>query len=210
MTTTRFLALAGLLGALTMFTGDMLFYGGWGSGADLLANLPSQVAARSPNQLMAGGLLAIPAGLGFLGGAVHVYGRVSPGWRIAVTAPLLALFVAAIATHAIWGAFAIALATGSHALSAVVGRYLDLCFLVATVLAVPAALSLLIACVLGRTTWPRWMSLANPTLLYLVLQGARWLPAPLGAPLLGGAFNLAFALFFTLSLATSQERPAKA
>jgi cytochrome c oxidase subunit IV len=200
----RLTALAGLAGAAAMFAGDMLFYGQWGSGEAARAESLHLVATAAPSRLMLGGLLSVLAGLGYLAGAVHVLQRLKVGRLLAgVTIGLLvAVLVVSIATHAVWGAFALAVASGSEPARVMVGRYLDLYFLIGESLALPVSLLLLGLTITGRTLWPRWVGLFNPGLIYLVLSTATWWPAPLGAAVVGGAFNLAFGVFFLVSLAT--------
>ena len=208
----RATALAGVLGALTMFAGDMLFYGQWGSGADVAANTYSIVAGTSPERLMLGGLLSMPAGLGYLGGALHVFQRLArAGWvlRTATTGAVLSVLIVAVATHAVWGAFALTVASGSRAANALVSHYLDQHFLIGQIIAVPASLLLFGITVSGRTSWPRWVAVFNPGLVYLALATANWFPAPFGAAIVGGAFNLAFAVFFLVSLATARNEDSR-
>lgn len=195
--------MAGLAGALVMFAGDMLFYGQWASGAAAYSDSMGVVDTRPVWNLMLGGLLGPLAGVGYLCGLLHIAERVQPAGRamqVLVGFGLLAVFSIAIGTHSVWGALAVAGAARSD-----VGAYLELFFLVGQIIAVPVALLLFGITVLGRTAWPRGAAAANPGLLYLLLATATWLPAPIGAAIVGGAFNLAFAAFFAVSLATDRD-----
>ncbi|WP_332678078.1 hypothetical protein [Brevundimonas sp.] len=186
-----------------MFAGDMLFYGQWASGAAAYAGSMGVVEGRPIWMLMLGGLLGPLAGIGYLFGLLHVVRRLRPAGRLlqaAVGFSLLAVFSIAMATHSVWGAFAVAAGARQA-----VGTYLQLFFVVGQIVAVPASLLLLGVTAMGRTTWPRATVLANPGVLYLVLVTATWLPSPVGAVIVGGAFNLAFAFFFTVSLATDRD-----
>lgn len=199
----RLTALAGLAGALVMFVGDLLFYGQWASGAEGLRSSLAVVETRSHLVLALGGWLSSLGGLGYMVGVVHVWSRTpsaSLQWRVVATGLIAFVISIAIATHAVWGAFA--LTAGRHGS---VTAYLSVYFRIGMLVAVPASLVLAGLVVTGKTTWPRWSVALNPGLIYAVLSTAAWLPAPIGAAVVGGAFNLAFAAFFAMSLATAKS-----
>lgn len=198
----RLAAFAGLAGACVLFGGDMLFYGQWGSGADALTGTLAQVRRADPFRLTLGGLTSILGGLGYGLGLLHVWGRLSPAgpWlRTAVTTGVLLVAVIATATHAVWGAFALAAGTGDAATSAV-GRYLDLHFVIGGIVGALTSILLFAVIASGRSAWPRAFALVSPGALYLLFSTATWFPAPLGAAVVGGGFNLAFAAFYATSL----------
>ncbi|MFA4894476.1 DUF6796 family protein [Brevundimonas sp.] len=205
----RFAAFAGLAGACLLFVGDMLFYGQWGSGADALTGTMAEVRGADPFRLTLGGLTSILGGLGYSLGVLHVWGRLSPTapWlRGAVTAGFLLVAIIATATHAVWGAFALAAGTGEAAASAV-GRYLDLHFLIGGIVGAPTSILLFAVVASGRSAWPRAFAVISPGALYLLFSTATWFPAPLGAAVVGGGFNLAFAAFYGASLLVRPARP---
>ena len=200
-----------------MFAGDMLFYGQWGSGADAVSGSLAVVSRMGPERLMLGGFMSILGGLGYVAGAAHVYRRmeaVPPLLRWGISAGFLSVAVISTATHAVWGSFALAVAGGAtqgmmlaHGL--VIWNYLSLHFLIGGVVAVPTCLLLLGVILRRRTDWPLYFAVVNPGLIYLVLSKASFLPAPIGAAVVGGGFNLAFVLFYGLSL-LSGARPTGA
>lgn len=209
--------LFGFLGAFLMYVGDLMFFGAWGDGAAAGRYL-EVIASRDPQWLVLGGLLAVPAGMGYLVGLSHLLKRMAPAPAMLarLAAMLLGLlFVLTIATHAVWGGYALVVhgAAADPALEgaqAILRGYLDELFQIGQWLAIPACLLVLGLTLWGRTGWPRWMALFNPAVLYIVLGSASWLPAPLGQPIAGGGFNLAFALFFLASLLSDQPwKPAK-
>jgi hypothetical protein len=51
----------------------------------------------------------------------------------------------------------------------------------------------------GRSRYPRWFAALNPAVLFLLSTLFRLVPAPLGGPLVIGAGNLVFLLFFAVS-----------
>ena len=204
----RLAAVAGLLGSCAMFLGDMLFYGQWGAGAEALSGSYAIVEAADPRRLMIGGLLSLAGGLGYVLGVLHIWARLgpAPSWlRIGAVGAVLLIAVVATATHAVWGAFALTITTQSTEAVGTVNRYLNLHFAIGGVVGAVASLLLPGAIMSRRSTWPVWFAAINPGALYLVLSTATWMPAPLGAPLVGGAFNLAFAVFFLASLLLSRE-----
>lgn len=199
----RWTAAAGLAGALLMFAGDMLFYGQWGSGAEAISESFVLAAAASPDRLALGGLVAPVAGAGLLCGVLHVSNRLGSSptivrWVVVVC--LLLVVMIAVATHAVWGAFALAATTGEPLAVMRVYQYLQTHFLAGAAPAAVAAILLLVVVAAGRSGWPRWMIVLNPGALYLIMSSGTWIPAPVGAALVGGAFNLSLALFFAASL----------
>jgi len=205
---TRIFGYAGLVGAIAMFAGDMLFYGQWGTGSDALATSLDVVRRADPRRLAMGGLAAIIGGFGYALGALHVYGQMAerPGWlRLGVAGSFLLIAVVATATHAVWGSFALTMTPGVSS-NPLIDDYLSRHFLIGGIVGVPASLLLALAIVGRKTKWPVWFALVSPGALYLVLANAAFLPSPLGAPIVGGAFNLAFALFYGVSIAQAVVR----
>lgn len=205
----RLCGYAGLLGACAMFAGDMLFYGQWGSGAEALSGTYDAIERGDPQRLVIGGLMSIIGGLGYSLGAFHVYGRLAarPSWlRLGVTAGFLATAVIATATHAVWGSFALAVVSGAPA-PTLIAKYLSLHFAIGGGVGIPASLLLAGAIAIRRTDWPVWFAAVSPGAIYLLLSTASYLPAPFGASLVGGAFNLAFAVFYGISVALQARRP---
>ncbi|MBC6982250.1 DUF6796 family protein [Caulobacter sp. 17J80-11] len=204
--------LCGLAGALLLFAGDMLFFGRFGSGAE--AVLAETTARASTARLIIGGAVAPFAGLGYLIGCAHLFWRLAPApaWaRAGVTLGAALLFLAGACVHAAWGAYALAIraAATEPALAPLrdtIGGYTDVLFALAYAAGYPAAVVLFVLVAAGRTSWPRWTALVNPVLVKPLLETAGWIPAPLGAVLVGGGFNLAMAVFFAVSIATCGRR----
>jgi hypothetical protein len=119
------------------------------------------------------------------------------------------MFIIAGAVHAVWAAYALVLrgvaqGRGSVDIENVMAAYLDLVYRMAEVVGYPGALLLFFLVLTRRATYPRWSAVLNPGLLMLASPLVVFLPAPIGAPVVGGLFNLAFVVFFALSLATSR------
>lgn len=205
--TVRLCGYAGLLGACALFAGDMLFYGQWGSGADAFSGTYALVAQADAERLVIGGLTSVIGGIGYALGACHVHGQLAarPAWlRLGITAGFLAVAIIATATHAVWGSFALAVVSGTSD-PALIANYLSLHFAIGGIVGVPASLLLAGAIALHRTDWPIWFAAVSPGAIYLLFSTASYLPAPLGAAIVGGAFNLAFLLFYAISLAISHR-----
>lgn len=207
--TTRLLGYAGLIGACAMFGGDMLFYGQWGTGANALSGSLEVVRRADSQRLAIGGLASIVGGFGYALGACHVYGRMASqaAWlRVSVAIGFLAIAVIATATHAVWGSFALSIASGTPDASSI-SRYLSLHFIIGGLVGGPTSVLLLGAIALGRTDWPDWFAAVSPGAIYVLLSTAAYLPAPFGAVVVGGAFNLAFVLFYGVSVALPPRQP---
>ena len=202
---------AGLVGAVLMFTGDMLLYGHFGSGAEFINRYKTVIAEAGTLRLYLAGALGPVAAIFYLIGAYHLYLRLQPSralGRIVTSFAFAAVFVIAGAVHAVWAAYALVLRGVAHGqantdLETVMRAYLAFVYRLAEVVGYPSALLLFVLVLMGRTTYPRWSVFLNPGLLMLASSLVVFLPAPIGAPIVGGLFNLAFVVFFALSLATT-------
>jgi len=213
--------LAGLLGALLLFAGDMLMYGHWGSGMEFETRHRQVIANASTLRLFAAGLMGPLSLLGYLAGALHVYWRLLPGrygLRAMVAIGLAATFILGAAEHVVLGAVAFAGRAGAAVPEAkpvliALSSYLGFIYRAAEVVGYPTMLLLFALVLLKKTTYPRWTALLNPGLLMLVSPLADHLPAPVGAVIVGGFYNLTFCVFFLVSIVThgfltGRESPA--
>lgn len=193
-----------------MFTGDMFLYGHWGSGAGFIHHYKTIIADASTLRLYIAGALGPVASLFYLMGAHHIYLRLQPSpslLRRITSIAFAATFVVAGAVHAVWGAYALVLRALAHGqagaeLETITGDYLQLFFRMAEVVGYPGAVLLLFQVLTRRTTYPRWTAILNPGIVMLAAPVLTYLPGPIGAPVVGGLFNLAFVVFFLMSLAT--------
>jgi hypothetical protein len=203
----------GLLGAVFLFAGDMLLYGHFGSGSGV-AEGARIVALQAPFfRLFLGGLLGPLCATLYLVGFWHVYQNVSPRalWpaRI-VTAGFSLGMITGGAFHSLWGTrqllvrFAEQPPAAPPELFNAVRKYMELTYEASLVPFVVGFLILLIVVLAGRSNYPRWTALVNPGLLLVSRPLAGHVPAPFGAVLVGGYFNLAFCLFFAVSVATTR------
>ena len=72
------------------------------------------------------------------------------------------------------------------------------------------AILLLMLVALGRSSYPRWTALSNFGLLLLLDPLTAYVPAPFGAPLLGGFESLCLTAFFVVSVVSTWRRPKAA
>lgn len=202
---------AGLVGALLMFTGDMLLYGHFGSGAEFISRYKTVITEASSLRLYIAGALGPVAAIFYLIGVYHLYLRLQRSrvlLRLVTSLAFAAMFVIGGAVHAVWAAYALVLRGVAHGqanadLEAVMDGYRNLVYRMAEIVGYPSALLLFALVLMRRTTYPRWSALLNPGLIMLASSVVVFLPAPIGAPVVGGLFNLAFVVFFALSLATT-------
>jgi hypothetical protein len=211
----RTTGLCGLLGALLFFTGDMLFYGHFGSAAQFHEGMLATLRNASLDRLFAGGLIGPVAACLCIVGFWHVRDNIRPtGGRLAslVFALFAMLMVAGSAIHTLWVARGIALkycadaGEPCHSVLTAVQSYWSLAYNLGSIPGYLGAVILLLLVVTGRTYYPRWTIVANPALLYLLSPLAQRTPAPLGAILLGGFANLSIVTFFAVSCATTWPR----
>ena len=208
----RLTGVAGLVGALLFFAGNMLFCGYFGSGSSFAAGMLLTVRHASVERLFVGGLLGPAAACLCLVGFWHVYRNVRPQAVVAGRIMLVAFFtlmVAGSAVHTLWTAKGLALKYCSgpdlacSALAATIKSYWALAYNLDAIPGYIGALLLAGLVLLGKTYYPRWTVLANPAALFLVSPLASSVPSPIGAILVGGSVNLSIAVFFLVSVLTT-------
>ena len=200
----------GVAGGLLFFTGDMLMYGHFGTGADVAAGIAAAVRAMPVERLWLGGLAGPLAGwlcaLAFgLVGAVMAPGRARDFVLLLGPAAMAGLG----AVHLLWVARGLAIRSCADAaacggLRPAIGAYWDFAYFAAAIPAYLAAAVFAIAVLRGRTRCPRWTAVASPALLAFVAPLWALVPAPFGAVLAGGDANLFLALFFLVTLLTAR------
>ena len=213
----RLAGVAGLLGALLFFAGDMLFYGHLGAGEGFHEGMLATVRNASLARLFAGGLVGPVAACLCIVGFWHVYLNVRPpAARIGqlMFAAFFILMVFGSAIHTLWTAKGLAIKycygnddAGCHALMQGINSYWNLAYNIGAVPGYAGALLLIALVLFGKTWYPKWTVLANPAALMLLSPLAGKAPAPFGAILAGGFTNLAIAIFFLVSLWTTWTRP---
>jgi len=211
----RIAGLAGLVGTLLFFAGDMLFYGHLGSAANFANGMIATVVHASPARLFVGGLVGPFAACFCIVGFWHVYLNIRSS-SVPLARLVLILFsvlmVAGSAVHTLWTAKGLALkycygqAAPCSDLLAATKSYWSLAYTLGAIPGYMGAALLFGLVLLGKTAYPRWTVLANPAALILFSPLADRVPAPLGAILVGGFSNLSIAFFFLVSLSTTWHR----
>ena len=204
----RLAGLTGVLGALLFFSGDMLFYGHFGSGGHFHEGMQRVVREESLSRLFIGGLLGPVAASLCIVGFWHVRENItsrSPLFARLIFYCLVAMMVAGSAVHALWVprglAFRYEGAIGVPVeLLAPLRGYWEIAYYFAAVPAYIGAALLLFVVIFRKSIYPRWTVLANFGLLSLLEPLASQVPAPLGAILVGGFTNLSIAVFFLVSV----------
>lgn len=187
----RFAGVAGLCGALLFFAGDMLFYGHWGSGAGFHQGMIETVRNASLARLYAGGLVGPVAACLCIVGFWHVYLSVRPaqariGQVMLVAFVMLMVFGSAI--HTLWTTRGLAIKycyynddAGCHALVNAVNSYWSLAYNLGAAPGYLGAVVLLGLVLFGKTWYPKWTAVANPTVL-LCFHRWRTRRRPLSGP----------------------------
>ena len=200
----RFMGIAGILGGLVLFAGDMLFYYD-----PININLKQNMGNASDFRIMASGLTALIASWLYLLGLGQVYYAFKPAKALARNTVAISFAAILISYGVIHGAYVAIAATAKLA----VQNNLDI--ETATTLASEAnnLLRLLIYPIFGlfsivfiaqvwkkKTLYPRWIIPFFPLIPFL-LQGilATVLTGSLRIIILGGFLNLILVLFFTAS-----------
>lgn len=217
--TNRLTGLAGVIGALLFFCGDMLFYGHWGAGTNFHQGALEALRTASLRRLFVGGLVGPPAACLCLIGCWHVRRNVisrSPFLGRVAFFALAAMMVTGSAVHTLWVPrglamkYSAAFSGVAPGLIAALKDYWTFAYQMAEVPAYIAALLLLILVLWGKSFYPRWATLANFGLLSLLAPLASEIPSPLGAVFVGGFTNLSIALFFLVSTLSTWNRPNQA
>ena len=204
----RLCCLSGLLGSALFLTGDMLWYGGWTSGADFH---PFDVMAqRSTDVIVVAGALGPVAALFSAVGMRVFFLALEPAGRrfAALASALLAMMMLFGGSyHALYGCFGFAArvadATQGQTLIQQVAGLRDAVSYPMYAAGVAGTLLVYVLALRRKTHFPRWLLLLLPTTLSEASTVFRSLfmaiPAPLGGWLRGGWINGSFVLFFAVA-----------
>ena len=204
----RLCCLSGLLGSTLFLCGDMLWYGGWTSGADFH---PFDVMAqRSVGAVIIAGALGPVAALFSAFGMGVFFLTIEPaGRRLAAAASALLAVMMLIggSYHALYGCFGFAAKVTDPALrQTMIAQLAGLRDAVSYPMYAAGVAGTLLVYVLAlrrKTSFPRWLLLLMPTTLSEASTVFRpaflAIPAPLGGWLRGGWINGSFVLFFAVA-----------
>jgi hypothetical protein len=210
----RIAGIVGLTGAIVLLIGDALLYGHLGSATDFWNTIPRVAGEASLVRLFAGGLLGPVGAVLYLAGFWHVYLNTRTAGRITASITLIGLstmIVGGGAYHIIWVArmlaykYGLADIAGSSPFVDAFESYMTMVYYTAAIPGFLASPMLGFLVLSGRSRYPRWTVLVNPGLLMLfgLLLGTSFFPAPVGGMIYGGIINLTFCLFFVVSIVTT-------
>lgn len=225
----RIAGVLGLLGALLMLGGDMLLYAhanhaAWVS-SSFNSNLGVRVAILGAErvELLASGVLGPVAAVLYAFGFWHVYLQLrqhAPIGGAFVALAFSTMIVIGGAYHALWTHYGFILQfaatdpAGASALVENATRYMHLMYGTAAAVGYSGAIVLLVLVLAKKSAYPRWTAVINPGVLIALapplMPIIERFPQPTGAILAGGWINMAFTVFFLVSLATTRrklERP---
>jgi len=213
--------LLGMLGAAIMLAGDLLLYAHWEELPLVSEAVNDVIPARksillaTPTELLISGVLGPLSAFLYLFGAAHLYLAFRSSHRIAailITVLFGVGFVASGAYHALWtnygfviqnlneSPFPTGLLRNAHS-------YMEAMNTTAAIPIGLGSLLLLVLIVLGKSPYPRWMSVFSP-LPWLGVGPAVLAPIaadlapPYGSLLVGAYYNVIMLLFFGMSVMT--------
>lgn len=208
----RFTGLAGILGAMLMFTGDMFLYGGFYSGAEF-SEYSRKIMSEIPLlRLMIGGAIGPIGSILYAIGFWHIFLALKPGSKILSKITFSAFASMMIVGGAFHSGFVntglILRAKNSiHApdlevmksLIAQSNTYIHFLYNIIYFLGLIATITYLYVILFKKTYYPKWIVLFTPTLLLFTAPVAKLIPSPAGGIIYGGYNNLTFLLFFCIS-----------
>jgi len=209
----RLTGLAGVAGALLMFSGDMFLYGGFYGGAEF-REISRRIMSEIPLlRLMIGGAIGPVAAMLYTIGFWHVYLALKEGGKkIAkiVFSGFVSMIIIGGAYHSGFVNIGLVLRAKNSVnetdlkiiktLFIQVLDYLHLLYNISFVFGLVGTILFLYLILFKKTKYPKWIILLTPTLLLLTSHIATYLPAPVGGIIYGGYINLSFLLFFCVSI----------
>jgi hypothetical protein len=211
----RLTGLAGILGALLMYAGDMFLYGGFYSGSEF-ADYSRKIMSEIPVfRLMIGGAVAPIAVILYSIGFWHVFLAVKNGSRVLAAVSfsgLVAMISFGGVFHAgfVYTGLLLRAKRTIHEIDMKIietllkqaSDYLQLIFMISIIFGTIGTTLFIYTVLFQKTSYPKWMVLFAPGLLIFTSPLARMLPAPVGGILYGGVINFVFLLFFCVSTFT--------
>ena len=211
----RFLGVMGILGSMLLFTGDMFLYGQFGSGRDFNGNI--MIVARDASQagLFIGGLLGPIGAMLYIAGFWHLYLNTRPysrsgSWIVFISLTCMMMFGGAY--HTIWTVrmlilkYSSAFVGGSNLFIDSFNGYFKALFNISLASGTIGGMALAILTVFKRSNYPRWIVAVNPAVLLLAIPLIEQAPPPFGSIIMGGSINIAFMIFFTVSVVATRNK----
>jgi hypothetical protein len=208
----RLTGLAGLFGALLMFSGDMLLYGGFYGGSEF-SEISIQIMGEIPLlRLMIGGAIGPVAAVIYAMGFWQVFLAIKTAGKglAAITFSGFASMIVLGGTYHAGFVYTGLILRATKAVNEIdldvmntlmgqASHYLNFLYNICFVFGAIGTIPFLFVILFRRTHYPKWMVLFTPTLLTFVYPIAQFLPSPVGGIVYGGFFNLTFLIFFCVS-----------
>jgi len=200
-----------------MFAGDMLMYGGLYSGADFNV-ISRKIMSEIPlSRLMIGGMVGPIASVLYSLGFYHVFIALRKGSEF-LAKTVLTSFVFMIITAGTFHAGFVNIGLVLKAKNAVnaidagvvttllhqTNQYVKLLFYISSAFGILGTVLFLFLVLFRKTSYPRWIVFLTPTLLVLTFHIVSYFPAPWGGIIYGGYINMAFFVFFIVSMFTAE------
>jgi len=208
----KLLLWSGCLGAIILFSGDMLYYGAWGSGKESLSNeVWISLMASVPLWRHHFGAITGPVGVGLV-----IIGYLGLWFCCRQSAPRFALVMLAffylngvfsILQHGIFGpvGFALHYAGPKSALVDELYKLNNLLGKPQFVGSIVGSIIWFFLAIIKKAGVPRWTVLFCPLITYWLYKVIIFVPAPLGMPLEGGWNNIVDALWFLVLALTYKD-----
>lgn len=196
-------ALLGLLGAVIMYAGDMLFYYTPTPVTSLEEDIFRIMSGVSDWRLHLGALCGPLATVFYIAGFYHIKRALAKTAPLSGTVIFVMLAVAIVfgaVFHAMFAPFGFVSRTDDHAvlLEQLMVTAFSMFYFYAFFMAA-GLLYLMVLVLRGRTPFPKWILFFHPLVVWLWTSFFVYLPSPLLILLEGGRFNIMFALFFAAS-----------
>lgn len=206
----RYLGVCGAFGAFVLLISDWVMLGAPTSGQEISVKWLDVLAAMPKWRLTCGGLGGPIGACLYPFGFGQLYLGLRPGGRPLAFLCFLCFTFSFVCLGAFHAAFPFAGYLHSiyetlNANPAVEHAYANAMAYLGTMYYVglaPAVIPILLMPWLvlsGHTKYPKWFVLANPAIFWIGSLAFRYIPAPLGGPLVMGSGNIAFFLFFCFS-----------
>lgn len=189
----------GLVGAILMFTGDMLLYYTPKS-FDYKTAFLTILGQSSHNRLFWGGFLGPVASFLYCIGFYQLYLAIQPNfWKIFVFVVLSLSIIIGGSFHSHFTYMGFASAEKQEGLLNLIRNNIMLYYFITMGLSLLGFLTLSILIFLKKTFYPRWMLLFTPLIWIFGFKPMQSLPSPFAVIIAGGWMNLIHILFFVIS-----------
>jgi hypothetical protein len=212
LTLRRWTGIAGLIGSLLMFAGDILLFGSFVSGREIVAEKELIMGEAHSLSLLFGGFLGPVGSVFYVIGGWHIYLALRDSGKMLSFAVFFSFASGIIIGGTYHAGFAFlgyiykarrAIGANSRTLLQELLQhtitYLRLLLVVAGSLAVIGSFILLCLVLFRKTLYPRWIIFFTPLFVLSTWPIARYVPAPVGGIIFAGYNNIGFGIYFLIS-----------